>query len=134
MKTLGLRFLILFCLPLLTFTAPAAAGDTERMTVKIPHEFTVGDLLLPAGRYSVSTKPGDPARLHIHNRTGESCAWLPVITRLAQHAHDSAAPRMVFDRVGGRHFLSEVWLSGEDGFLVRGTPKDHSHEIIHFGS
>jgi hypothetical protein len=122
------------CLLILSLNGTAAAGEEGRMMFKIPHEFTVGDQLLPAGRYSISTEAGDPAKLHIHNMAGETCAWLPVITRLAQHVHDESRVRMVFDRVGGQHMLSEVWLTGEDGYLVRGTPKDHSHEIVYFES
>ncbi len=125
--------IILVCLPLLILTGLATAGENERIMVKIPHEFTVGDQSLPAGRYSISTEAGDPAKLHIHNLAGETCAWMQVITRLAQYAHEETKARMVFDRVGGQHMLSEVWLTGEDGFLILGTPKDHSHEIVYFG-
>lgn len=131
-KYVGL--IIVLCLLFLSPNGPVTAGEQKRMMVKIPHEFTVSDQALPAGRYSVSTEEGDPVKLHIHDLSGETCAWLPVITRLALHAHADTEARMVFDRVGGQHFLSEVWLPGKDGFLIRGTPKDHSHEIIHFGS
>lgn len=134
MKTNCLGLIPLFCLSLLVFSGPAVAGEPERLMVNVPHAFTVGEQLLPAGRYSVSTEPGDPARLHLHNSAGEACAWLPVITRLAQDSHEGTRARLVFDRVGGQCFLSEVWVDGEDGYLVRGTPKEHSHEIIHFGS
>jgi hypothetical protein len=36
----------------------------------------------------------------------------------------------VFDRVGDERFLSEVWLPGEDGYLVRGTAAQHQHDIV----
>jgi hypothetical protein len=135
MKKYSIGFIILLCLSILPLTTAAeAGGEKDRIMVKISHAFTVGDQALPSGRYSVSTESGDTPRLHLHNLAGESCAWLPVITRLARHTHSHTKARMVFDRVGGQHYLSEVWLDGEDGYLVLGTPKEHSHEIIHFGS
>lgn len=126
--------IVLLCLLLLALAGSATAGEKDRIMVKVPHAFTVGDQALPSGRYSVSTESGDTPRLHLHNLAGESCAWLPVITRLSRHAHDDTVARLVFDRVAGQHYLSEVWLSGEDGYLVRGTPKEHAHEVIHFES
>jgi hypothetical protein len=135
MKITRLGFIILLCLPFIAIATPSGAGEGVRILVKIPHEFTVGDQSLPAGRYSVSCSSKEPMELHLHYNTGEACAHVSVITRLSQHVHDEdSEPRMVFDRVGGKHILSEVWLSGEDGYLVYGTPKKHSHEIVHFGS
>ena len=134
MKKTCIGLIILVCLWVPFPSSTVGADDTERLMVRIPHQFTVGDQSLPPGRYSVTTEKGSPAELHIHSMTGESSAWVPVITRLARHTHAHTRSRMVFDRVGGQHFLSEIWLDGEDGYLVLGTPKEHSHEIIHFGN
>ena len=134
MNTKCFGLIILLCLPFLMLSSPAVSGDQERMMVKVPHGFTVGEQLLPAGRYSVSCTPGEPAELHLHDTAGSTCARLPVLTRLGQHSHDESKARMVFDQAGGKLYLSEVWLSGEDGYLVLGTPKKHSHEIVYFGS
>ncbi len=134
MNTKGFALIILCCLPVLMLSSPAVSDDQERMMVKVPHEFTVGEQSLPAGRYSVSCSPGEPSELHLHDTAGSTCARLPVLTRLAPHSHGESAARMVFDRVGGITFLSEVWLDGEDGYLVLGTPKEHTHEIVYFGS
>jgi hypothetical protein len=57
---------------------------------------------------------------------------IPVVTRLARRngSSDDNGPTLVFDRVGKTHALSEVWLPGQDGYLVKGTPEKHEHDIV----
>ncbi|RPI26938.1 MAG: hypothetical protein EHM61_10140 [Acidobacteria bacterium] len=103
------------------------SGQTGRLgSVKVPFDFTVGDTVLPAGDYSVDR---DSATLRISSKKGPG-AVIPVVTRLAQLRKGSESFALVFDKAGERRFLSEVWMSGEDGFLVRRTSEKHSHEVL----
>jgi hypothetical protein len=52
---------------------------------------------------------------------------LPVITRLAALSVDEA--KLVFDKVGNSNVLSEIWVAGEDGYLVHITKGAHTHQV-----
>jgi hypothetical protein len=54
---------------------------------------------------------------------------MPVITRLGRHDNDTD-PELIFDKVGGKFLLSELWLPDLDGFLVLNTPVDHEHRVL----
>ena len=38
--------------------------------------------------------------------------------------------RLVFDQVGEERYLSEVWMPGMDGLLIRATSERHKHESV----
>jgi len=118
--------LVLLALASVTMVS-AQAGRLASMNV--PFEFTVGDTNLPAGQYFVDR--GDPSRnvLKISAKKG-SVVQVPVITRLAQMGKGVESAAFVFDKVGTRRYLSEVWVPGADGFLVRPSADKHTHDII----
>ena len=69
--------------------------------------------------------------LVIKNSDGGKGTVLSVVTRLARRpSSDGNGSNLVFDTVGGQRFLSEVWLSDGDGFLVRGTQENHEHQLV----
>jgi hypothetical protein len=37
---------------------------------------------------------------------------------------------IVFDVVGDKHMLSEIWIPGEDGYLLLATKGKHGHKVI----
>ncbi|MDH4272557.1 MAG: hypothetical protein OEW18_11355, partial [Candidatus Aminicenantes bacterium] len=65
---------------------------------------------------------------------------VPFTERLAQPAPPLAEPQLVFDEVGNFepsyteyftvYLLAEVWLPGEEGFLVHTTKGAHKNKII----
>ena len=55
------------------------------------------------------------------------------ITTLAAGDAPSDNLRLVFDRIGDRRFLSEVWFPKSDGLLVHGTPQEHKHDVLKSG-
>jgi hypothetical protein len=69
--------------------------------------------------------------LVIINENGEE-ASLPVIALLARQEHTAhkTTGNLVFNRVGDERVLSEVWLPGEDGYLIHGSAEAHEHEIV----
>jgi hypothetical protein len=83
---------------------------TGRVEAKIPFEFVVSGKVLPDGAY-VATR-GTSGLLTIRSLAGGNA-----VLALATYAR-SNTPRkeatMVFDRVGDRYFLTQIWEPGND--------------------
>ena len=107
-----------------------AAPMPNELTAKVPFQFMVGDKMLPAGAYVVEGQGA--AEMKIRALKGEWTATAPVITRLAKENHSEHGTKvnLVFDIVGDKHYLSEVWMPGQDGYLVRGTTESHTHAVV----
>lgn len=56
--------------------------------------------------------------------------FLVSITRLAAPEPASSETRLGFDKVGDIYYLSEVWLPGDDGFLVYAAKETHTHRTV----
>lgn len=94
--------------------------------VSVPFKFTIGDSHLPAGTYSFVALAA-AGRLEVRDVNQKVVSQIPVITRLAKTGKSSSAARLVFDTVADERFLSEVWIAGTDGYLVRATGEKHEH-------
>ena len=100
--------------------------------VSVPFKFTAGSSALPAGTYYFTTQ-ASASRMEVRDASQKVVSLIPVITRLAKTGGKSAASasaRLVFDTVGEERYLSEVWMAGADGFLVRATSEKHEHAIV----
>jgi hypothetical protein len=124
-RSILFSFVFLFLL-----TAFAAYGE-ESLIVNVPFAFTAADKQLPAGKYDVTFQATVPDDLVLRNAKGDMEMNVPVITRLAQRADlTKKEDSMVFDEVGNKKVLSEVWLPDFDGFLTSATKEPHTHKII----
>ena len=94
--------------------------------VSVPFKFTIGDTHLAAGTYYFVTLAG-ATRMEVRDSGQKVVGQIPVITRLAKPAKSSTAARLVFDTVADERFLSEIWIAGTDGYLVRATGEKHEH-------
>lgn len=120
---------------LLVTGAPLAFAQS---TFKIPFEFQAGGRKLPAGEYGVA-RGGEGQLVLSQASTGKEFP-VPFTERLAQPAPPVAEPQLVFDEVGNFepsyteyftvYLLAEVWLPGEEGFLVHTTKGAHKNKII----
>jgi hypothetical protein len=114
----------------LMLTLVLAAGFAfaqSAQKVSVPFKFTIGDTHLAAGTYYFATLSG-ASRLEVRDSSQKVVSQIPVITRLAKATvKSSTAARLVFDTVADERFLSEVWIAGTDGFLVRATGEKHEH-------
>jgi hypothetical protein len=54
---------------------------------------------------------------------------MSVITQLARHDKD-AEPEIVFDKLGNRYLLSEIWIPGKDGLCLLATNIPHQHAVV----
>ena len=105
------------------FAASAAFAGEPGVTVQVPFAFTVGNTTVPAGLYEVNEQSADTLVLESLTSPATHLV-LPVITRLSSGRESDA--RMVFDRVGQASVLSEVWIGGQDGYLVHAASAPHA--------
>jgi hypothetical protein len=103
---------------------PASA---QTLKVDVPFAFSVEGKMAPAGAYEVEAQ-GDLA-VKVRSMASAGTEFiLPVITRLSPwNPTDS---KVVFDKAGNTTVLSEVWISGQDGYLVYATKGAHSHSVV----
>jgi hypothetical protein len=97
--------------------------------VSVPFKFTAGNSALPAGTYYFVAQAA-ASHVEVRDEGQKVIARIPVITRLGKTGGKlSTSARLVFDTIGEERYLSEVWLAGVDGFLVRATAEKHEHTM-----
>jgi hypothetical protein len=106
----------------------AVYAQKPHATVQIPFAFTAAGTELPAGTYRLTTDTSNPHLFMIRNISGGASATVPVITRLS--ASDSPKPQVVFDKVGEKRILSEIYIPGVDGYQIAGTKNEHTHQKV----
>ena len=95
--------------------------------VKIDFAFVAGGKEMPAGAYEFVV---DSGRIVVRAQDGKGTPiMMAVITRLGRHDADTD-PELIFDKIGGKLLLSEVWLPDADGYLLLNTPVDHEHRVL----
>ncbi len=107
------------------FVVGGAVAQAQKATVNIDFPFIAAGKSMPAGRYDVTASGDGPVLL----RGPGGTVNLSVITRLGRHDKD-AEPELVFDKLESGLHLSEVWMPGEDGYLLLGTKETHGHTVV----
>jgi len=102
-----------------------AVAQAQTADVQIGFAFQAGGKTLPAGKYNVSVSVN--GQVVVRGSGGQ--VTMLAITRLGR-LNGSANPELVFDRVGDTVTLSEIWMPGEDGFLLAGTKEMHTHALV----
>ncbi len=123
----------LFTLSLVTMLVASFAYAQKPIAhAKIPFAFMVGKATLPAGEYDFVADSTPEVVMRIMNVDKKSEAvFEPVITRLAAGMHTTPKDsHIVFDKVGDVYTLSEIWVPGEDGYLLHATKGKHEHHIV----
>jgi len=91
----------------LTAVSANAQGVSKRQTFVVPFEFSVGEKVLPAGEYIVSSET-QLIRVESKDRK-QNVAVLPVGTRIGPRS--LADVKLKFRRYGSEYYLSQVWLA-----------------------
>jgi hypothetical protein len=105
--------------------ATVAAQQVGRVTIDFP--FVAAGRDMPAGVYQFRV---DAGRIELSAQNAKSApVGMLVITRLGRHDADRD-PELIFDKVGDKLMLSEIWLPNVDGYLVLNTPTDHEHRVL----
>jgi hypothetical protein len=124
------RVLVMLAATALLFVAlPAVsdAQDTALVTVGFP--FIVEGKTMPAGQYELQLN-SDRAAFTLTSSPKGTGVFLTTITRLAAPEPAGGDTHVIFDKVGNTYYLSEVWLPGEDGYLVYAAKVKHTHQLV----
>lgn len=108
--------------------AGCAVAQAQTATVDIKSAFFVGGRAMPAGTYRIEQTGSGEVVLQ-GGATDSASVVMPVITVLGRLSSDKS-PELVFDKVNGGLYLSEIWLPGRDGLLVLATKEAHEHQVL----
>jgi len=91
----------------ITFTvAPAAADSSSWIRVDVPFDFTAGQSIFPAGKYTIRpTGWNNTAVIRIASEDGKASAFLPTHSAQSVQSRDV----VIFHRYGDQYFLFQVW-------------------------
>lgn len=134
MKSVILKFAAA-AVVLLIAGGSAAYGQAS---FKISFGFIAAGKKLPAGDYLVAPKGSDQIAL---KKLPDGAEVLVAYTqRLAPPAQPPAEPQLIFDIVGNfepsyteyvtDYVLAELWMPGEQGFLIRAMKGAHQHKTV----
>jgi hypothetical protein len=134
MKRLVIMAIVAFTLVLIAGSAVTYAQGT----FKIPFKFDAGGQKLPPGEYSVAQK--EDGKITLRREPNGEEFQVPFTQRLPQPSPPLEEAQLVFDVVGNfepsyteyvtDYLLAEVWLPGEEGFLVHTTKGAHQNQTI----
>ena len=129
---------------LLVFFLPATAetqtgqSSGQAALFKIPFEFRAAGKKIPAGEYWFGFNQA--GKLILRQTASGRELELQVLEKIAPPEQPAAEPRLVFDEVGDFapsyteyftvYVLSEIWLSGQDGFLIHVTRSQHKEKTV----
>lgn len=107
----------------------AAYGQNAVVRAQIDFPFIVEGKTLPAGTYDFAQD--ESASVFRVSDGGKNQAVAQILTRLAAGMHTSPADgHIVFDKIGDAYTLAEIWIPGQDGYVVAVTKAKHEHKII----
>ncbi len=128
--------------PIVAFAAFAVLASAlplqAQAAFKVPFNFESGGKKFAAGAYVV-TKTANGQVTFQQVTTGKESA-VPVGEKLTPAEAQAMEPRLVFDEVGNFepsyteyftvYVLAEVWLSGQEGYLVHTTKGAHKTRVV----
>jgi len=126
------RLLVLLAIlaPSLLQAAPARAQvlNADELTVDVPFQFVVGDVMLPAGRYDVRAAADGPSVVWFASSNGAHTAVANTIWGGA--VFDGRDAVLQFKVYGNTHFLSRIDIPGEGGRALSVTSEEVEQELV----
>ena len=101
----GLRLLTAIVL----LAAASASAQTNLIKIKIPFDFNLGNISLPAGEYQVDKT--DLGNQLVFSRKGSPGVF--VSSDAAETFAASSRTKLVFHRYGTTYFLYQLWVEGQ---------------------
>ena len=134
-----MRRLAVLTIAIAAFAALSAAAPVQAQSVfKVPFNFESGGKKFPAGNYVV-TRTGDGQVTFQQVATGKESV-VPFTQELTPAEPPASEPRLIFDEVGNFepsyteyftvYVLAEVWLSGQEGYLIHTTKGAHKNQTV----
>jgi hypothetical protein len=90
----------------------SAQAQQPRVKADIPFPFVVGNRILPAGEYLLSRESSFNRVIAIRPADGKG--GMLSQTDTCESSKPSDKTKLVFHTLGGRYFLSEIWVEGND--------------------
>jgi len=94
-------------------TSPAFGQMGAVLKASIPFPFIVQGAQLPAGNYVIETEETNPLITEIRKVDGEKSVL--ALTEPADGKGDTKLVRLVFDKIGGEYFLTQIWTGDQWG-------------------
>jgi hypothetical protein len=114
-------------LAMLVGSQPAHAQ--ERFEFKVPFNFVANGKAFTPGQYVLAVnETQDVVTLESRDAKGGG-ALLSVETRISRRK-PLAEPEVVFDKLNGQLYVTELLVPGEDGYLMLVTKAKHTHESL----
>jgi len=103
----------------------------DAIKASIPFPFEAGGKSLPPGTYRFGHRVGPFASVQFSSMDDKVRLSLLAVERpTRRRTPDVPAAGLVFDKIGDRHVLSEVWLPEKSGFRLRSTETPHDRVIV----
>ena len=126
------RLLLIAGMAVLLLTWPGI-GHAQMMIgarANIPFPFIVKGTTLPAGQYNFL--PGeDEQSIEIVPANKGKATEAVIMTRLSvREGAGNEDSHLVFDKIGDKYTLSELWIADMDGFLLNASNAKHTHQNV----
>jgi len=108
--------------------ASDARADEERIVVKVPFDFLVGDTRLPAGTYVVQPSSQDLSVIAIQNEDRRESAYAMTIPLNSDESVKD--PELVFEKHEGGYVLSKIVEADGNERQLSIPAHDHPEEIV----
>ena len=108
----------------MVFGVASSARADQEVVARVPFDFVVGGVRLPAGKYLVTQ---NKALVSIESSDRRHFAFVlmsPMSSDLA-----GLEPRLVFERIGEDHFLAQVVAGDKEGREILLTPAQMERQI-----
>jgi hypothetical protein len=124
-------WLLVAAVGLVLAASPAVTYAQEALVANVPFPFIAAGRTHDAGEYRLAVSE-NKEELTLTPMKGPATIAL-VQSRLAVINSPEQADRVVFDKVGNTYYLSELWLPGQDGFLMYAAKEAHTHHMVKIG-
>jgi hypothetical protein len=108
----------------------ALAQKSTTLSFSVSFPFKAGDKNFSAGSYRIVYDGRDSRHVQLVDVKTNQKQFISFITRLSSRSEGG----VIFDSINKVRYLSEVYIEGTDGFQIRATPDDHSHENADAGN
>lgn len=123
MKTLNNMML---ALGVAALAATSLCAQTAAVA-KIPFEFTVQTVTLPAGDYTLKSLPSSSGTIQIVNNETRKSVLVMAPDTLGRNGKPTDTGKVIFHKYGDRYFFSEVWTPS--GLRGRVMPNKLEREL-----
>jgi Cytochrome C oxidase, cbb3-type, subunit III len=119
----GVRRFMTLILATFFVTGLGFGQSLEAVRFNVPYRFSAGSKQFPAGTYTFSLLAGPFSMLKVQSES-IGPVNVNVLTRISGPSELFTNSYLIFDKAPGHLILSEVWIPGTDGILVRPIPKN----------